>query len=204
MPRLLPAALEKLIDELGRLPGVGQRTAERYAYYLLRADQRINDSLATAVHDIHALVKTCPITFALIDSDEEVSALYTDSDRDKKLIAVVEEPLDIVALERTGLFKGTYHVLGGAMSPIDGIGPEQLHIPELLKRVREDEVGELIIATNASVEGESTALFLQKHIRDAGLDVKMSRLARGIPVGVDLEYADQITLGHALDGRRSF
>ena len=204
MPRLLPVALEKLIDELGRLPGVGQRTAERYAYYLLRADQRINDSLATAVHDIHALVKTCPITFALIDSDEEVSALYTDSDRDKKLIAVVEEPLDIVALERTGLFKGTYHVLGGAMSPIDGIGPEQLHIPELLKRVREDEVGELIIATNASVEGESTALFLQKHIRDAGLDVKMSRLARGIPVGVDLEYADQITLGHALDGRRSF
>jgi len=204
VPRLLPVALEKLIDELGRLPGVGQRTAERYAYYLLRADQRINDSLATAVHDIHALVKTCPITFALIDADEEVSALYTDSDRDKKLIAVVEEPLDIVSLERTGLFKGTYHVLGGAMSPIDGIGPEQLHIPELLKRIREDEVAELIIATNASVEGESTALFLQKHIRDAGMDVKMSRLARGIPVGVDLEYADQITLGHALEGRRNF
>jgi recombination protein RecR len=204
VPRLLPVALEKLIDELGRLPGVGNRTAERYAYYLLRADQRINDSLATAVHDIHALVKTCPITFALIDADEDVSTLYSDSDRNKKLIAVVEEPLDIVSLERTGLFKGTYHVLGGAMSPIDGIGPEQLHIPELLKRIREDEVEELIIATNASVEGESTALFLQKHIRDAGLDVKMSRLARGIPVGVDLEYADQITLGHALEGRRSF
>jgi len=204
VPRLLPAALEKLIDELGRLPGVGQRTAERYAYYLLRADQRINDSLATAIHDVHALVKTCPVTFALIDADEEVSALYSDSDRDRQLIAVVEEPLDIVALERTGQFKGTYHVLGGAMSPIDGIGPEQLHIPELLKRINEDEVAELIIATNASVEGESTALFLQKHIRDAGLDVKMSRLARGIPVGVDLEYADQITLGHALEGRRSF
>jgi recombination protein RecR len=204
VPRLLPAALEKLIDELGRLPGVGQRTAERYAYYLLRADQRINDSLATAVHDIHALVKTCPVTFALIDADEEVSALYADSDRDRKLIAVVEEPLDIVALERTGQFKGTYHVLGGAMSPIDGIGPEQLHIPELLKRIADDEVEELILATNASVEGESTALFLQKHIRDAGLDVKMSRLARGIPVGVDLEYADQITLGHALEGRRNF
>jgi recombination protein RecR len=204
VPRLLPAALEKLIDELGRLPGVGQRTAERYAYYLLRADQRINDSLATAVHDIHALVKTCPVTFALIDADEEVSVLYADSDRDRKLIAVVEEPLDIVALERTGQFKGTYHVLGGAMSPIDGIGPEQLHIPELLKRIADDEVEELILATNASVEGESTALFLQKHIRDAGLDVRMSRLARGIPVGVDLEYADQITLGHALEGRRNF
>ncbi|HBO64962.1 TPA: recombination protein RecR [Candidatus Saccharibacteria bacterium] len=202
MARLLPIALEKLIDELGRLPGVGQRTAERYAYYLLRADQRINDSLATAIHDVHALVKTCPVTFALIDTDEEVSPLYSDPSRDKKLIAVVEEPLDIVALERTGQFKGTYHVLGGAMSPIDGIGPEQLHIPELLKRIEEDAVEEVIIATNASVEGESTALFLQRHIQETGSTVKMSRLARGIPVGVDLEYADQITLSHALEGRR--
>lgn len=204
MARLLPVALEKLIDELGRLPGVGNRTAERYAYYLLKADQRINDSLATAVHDIHARVKTCPITFALIDADDDVSALYSDPDRDRTLVAVVEEPLDIVALERTGQFKGTYHVLGGAMSPIDGIGPEQLHIPELMKRIQDDGVKELIIATNASVEGESTALFLQKHIRDAEVDVTMSRLARGIPVGVDLEYADQITLGHALEGRRNF
>lgn len=202
MARLLPIALEKLIDELGRLPGVGQRTAERYAYYLLRADQRINDSMATAIHDVHALVKTCPVTFALIDADEDVSPLYSDSDRDKKLVAVVEEPLDIIALERTGQFKGTYHVLGGAMSPIDGIGPEQLHIPELVKRIADDEVEEVIIATNASVEGESTALFLQRHIQETGSTVKMSRLARGIPVGVDLEYADQITLSHALEGRR--
>jgi len=202
MARLLPVALEKLIDELGRLPGVGQRTAERYAYYLLRTDQRINDSLATAIHDVHAQVKTCPITFALISADDEVSSLYSDSSRDKKLVAVVEEPLDIVALERTGQFKGTYHVLGGAMSPIDGIGPEQLHIPELISRLTSDGVEEVIIATNASVEGESTALFLQKHIKDAGIDIKISRLARGIPVGVDLEYADQITLSHALEGRR--
>lgn len=203
MARLLPVALEKLIDELGRLPGVGQRTSERYAYYLLRADQRINDSLSTAIHDIHARVKTCPITFALIDADEEVSALYSDSSRDKKLVAVVEEPLDIVALERTGQFKGTYHVLGGAMSPIDGIGPEQLHIPELIQRLTADGVEEVIIATNASVEGESTALFLQKHINDAGIDIRLTRLARGIPVGVDLEYADQISLSHALEGRRT-
>lgn len=203
MARLLPLALEKLIDELGHLPGVGQRTAERYAYYLLRANQRINDSLATAIHDVHAQVKTCPVTFALIDAEESVSSLYSDPSRNKKLIAVVEEPLDIVALERTGQYKGTYHVLGGAMSPIDGIGPEQLHIPELLKRLEEDDVEEIIIATNASVEGESTALFLQKHIQDAGINVKMSRLARGIPVGVDLEYADQITLSHALEGRRA-
>lgn len=203
MARLLPAALEKLIDELGRLPGVGSRTAERYAYYLLRADQRINDSLATAIHDVHELVKTCPVTFALIDADQELSPLYSDPERDKTLIAVVEEPLDIVALERTGQFNGTYHVLGGAISPIDGIGPEQLHIPELLSRLKKDAVKEIIIATNASVEGESTALFLQKYIHDAGLTVEMSRLARGIPVGVDLEYADQMTLSHALQGRRS-
>ena len=108
-----------------------------------------------------------------------------------------------MALERTGQYQGTYHVLGGAMSPIDGIGPEQLHIPELMKRIADDEVEEVIIATNASVEGESTALFLQRQIRDAGLNIRLSRLARGIPVGVDLEYADQITLGHALEGRRT-
>ena len=203
MALLLPAALEKLIDELGRLPGVGQRTAERYAYYLLRTDQRVNDSLSAAIHDVHELVKTCPVTFALINVDEEVSPLYADASRDKKTIAVVEEPLDIVALERTGQYQGTYHVLGGAMSPIDGIGPEQLHIPELMKRIADDEVEEVIIATNASVEGESTALFLQRQIRDAGLNIRLSRLARGIPVGVDLEYADQITLGHALEGRRT-
>lgn len=203
MAHLLPVALEKLIDELGRLPGVGSRTAERYAYFLLKADQHINTSLSTAIHDIHSLVKTCPVTFALIDADEEVSPLYSDPDRDKTLVAVVEEPLDIVALERTGQFKGTYHVLGGAISPIDGVGPEQLHIPELLKRLVDDNVKEVIIATNASVEGESTALFLQRHIQDAGITIEMSRLARGIPVGVDLEYADQITLTHALEGRRS-
>ena len=203
MAHLLPVALEKLIDELGRLPGVGSHTAERYAYFLLKADQHINTSLSTAIHDIHSLVKTCPVTFALIDADEELSPLYSDADRDRSLIAVVEEPLDIVALERTGQFKGTYHVLGGAISPIDGIGPEQLHIPELLKRLIDDDVKEIIIATNASVEGESTALFLQRHIQDAGITVAMSRLARGIPVGVDLEYADQITLTHALEGRRA-
>lgn len=202
MARLLPTALEKLIDELGRLPGVGSRTAERYAYYLLRSDQHLNDKLGTAIQDIHAKVKTCPVTFALIDADQDVSPLYDDPERDKTTIAVVEEPLDIVALERTGQFKGTYHVLGGAISPIDGIGPEQLHIPELVKRIADDNVSELIIATNASVEGESTALFLQRHLHDLGITIDMSRLARGIPVGVDLEYADQITLSHALEGRR--
>ena len=202
MAHILPAALSRAIDELGRLPGVGARTAERYAYFLLRSDSHATDKLASAIADLHDGVKTCPITFALIDADEDVSSLYTDSGRSKQLIAVVEEPLDIVALERTGQYHGTYHVLGGAISPIDGIGPEQLHIPELLKRIEEDGVEEVIIATNASVEGESTALFLQRHIQNSGSSVILSRLARGIPVGVDLEYADQITLTHALEGRR--
>ncbi|QHU91229.1 recombination protein RecR [Candidatus Saccharibacteria bacterium oral taxon 955] len=203
MPELLPKTLAKVIDELGRLPGVGARTAERYAYYLLRSDARASESLSHAISGLHSGVKTCPKTFALIDSEEEISHLYVDESRNKKLVAVVEEPLDIIALEKTGHFSGTYHVLGGAISPIDGIGPEQLHIPELLKRLRDDEVEEVIIATNASVEGESTALFIQRQIKEANIETKLSRLARGIPVGVDLEYADQITLSHALEGRRA-
>lgn len=203
MSSLLPKALLEVIDELGRLPGVGARTAERYAYYLLRAQPSVTDKLASSLERLHSGVKSCPVTFALIDASEDVSPLYSGHGRDKTTIAVVEEPLDIVALERTGQYHGTYHVLGGAISPIDGIGPEQLHIPELMDRIAKDSVQELIIATNASVEGESTALFLQRHIQDAGIDVKMSRLARGIPVGVDLEYADQITLSHALEGRRT-
>lgn len=201
--QLLPKALTDLIEELGKLPGVGARTAERYAYFVLKSDTRTAERLGVALTNVHANVKQCPVTFALIDADEEVSPLYSDTDRDKSLIAVVEEPLDIVALERTGQYRGTYHVLGGAISPIDGVGPEQLHIPELIERIKADQVKELIIATNASVEGESTALFLQKYVKDAGVDIMMSRLARGIPVGVDLEYADQITLSHALEGRRS-
>lgn len=203
MSQILPSALLDAIEELGRLPGVGARTAERYAYYLLRAQPATAEKLARSLTNLHTGVKQCPVTFALIDADQDVSPLYADPSRDRTTIAVVEEPLDIIALERTGQYHGTYHVLGGAISPIDGIGPEQLHIPELIKRIEDDNVQELIIATNASVEGESTALFLQRHIQEAGITVKMSRLARGIPVGVDLEYADQITLSHALEGRRT-
>lgn len=204
MPQpILPRGLRTLIDELGRLPGVGARTAERYAYALLRSSPQKSRQLADSLSQLHASVKTCPKTFALIDADESVSPLYSDERRNKQLIAVVEEPLDIVAIERTDQFHGTYHVLGGAISPIDGIGPEQLHVPELIQRIKDDDVTEVIIATNASVEGESTALFLQRYIQDAGLKLTITRLARGIPAGVDLEYADQITLGHALKGRRT-
>lgn len=198
--QILPKALTSLIDELGRLPGVGPRTAERYAYYLLRGDPHQAKRLAESVATLHDKVDYCKKTFALVEKGQALSPLYTDPARAKQLVAVVEEPLDVVALERTGQFKGTYHVLGGAISPIDGIGPEQLHIPELLARIDEDHVEEIILAMNASVEGESTALYLQKQIGDR--QVRVTRLARGLPVGVDLEYADQITLGHALEGRR--
>jgi recombination protein RecR len=199
---ILPKALLQLIDELGKLPGVGPRTAERYAYDLLRRDPGVASRLANAIVHLHQGVAYCPKTFALIEKDQKLSPLYTDPDRDKAVVAVVEEPLDVVALERTGHFKGTYHVLGGVISPIDGVGPDQLHIPELLARLRDDTVKEVILATNASVEGESTALYLQRQISEAAPDVKVTRLARGLPVGVDLEYADQITLGHALEGRQ--
>ena len=200
---ILPKALTALIDEFGNLPGVGPRTAERYAYAALRREPGQSKRLAQALNELHQRVKTCPVTFALIDDGDDVSPLYADSRRNRQLICVVEEPLDIMALERTGQFDGTYHVLGGAISPIDGIGPEQLHIPELIERIKNDGVTEIIIATNASVEGESTAMFLQRYIQEAGLTLTVSRLARGIPVGVDLEYADQITLSHALEGRRT-
>lgn len=201
MANILPTALTRVIDELGKLPGVGVRTAERYAYSLLRSNPQTSSKIASALANLHEGVKYCPVTFALIDASDDVSELYTDPSRDKTIIAVVEEPLDIVSLEKTGKYHGTYHVLGGAISPIDGIGPEQLHVPELVKRIKEDNASELIIATNASVEGESTSLFIQKYIKDAGVSIKMSRLARGIPVGIDLEYADQITLAHALEDR---
>ena len=164
--QLLPRALTTLIDELGNLPGVGVRTAERYAYHLLRTKAESNKRLSNSIANLKANVKYCPATFALIDSDEEISPLYADPTRNKKVIAVVEEPLDIIALERTGQYNGTYHVLGGVISPIDNIGPEQLHIKELVIRIKQDEVEEIIIATNASVEGESTALFLQRYIKE--------------------------------------
>ncbi len=198
---LLPPALETLIDALGNLPGVGTRTAERYAYFLLRHDPSKSHQLAQALSDLHSGIAYCPKTFALISADEEVSPLYTDPKRDKKLVAVVAEPLDIVAIEKTGAFHGTYHVLGGLVSPIDGISPDQLHIAELLRRIDDDKVEEIILATNASVEGESTALYIQQQL--AGRTVKISRLARGLPVGADLEYADQITLSRALEGRQT-
>lgn len=197
----IPQSLARVIEAFGQLPGVGPRTAERYAYYLLRSDPQWALELAQSLNALHSGVSLCPKTFALIESGQKFSSLYSDPRRSKQLVAVVADPFDIVALEKTNSFSGTYHVLGGLVSPLEGIGPEDLHIAELLKRVDEDKVKELILATNASVEGESTALLISQVLQ--GKKVKLTRLARGLPVGVDLEYADQITLTRALEGRQA-
>lgn len=198
---MLPQALTNAIEALSMLPGVGPRTAERYAYYLFNANEKVSESIVEALSALHSSVKTCPVTFALIDASEEMSEFYTDPERDRSTILVVEEPLDIYAIEQTKGYHGTYHVLGGAISPIDGITPEQLHIGELIKRVNKDNVKEVIIATNPSVEGESTALLLEKLLHEQNPALKLTRLARGLPLGVDLSYADQITLSAALENR---
>ena len=198
---MLPQALRQAIDALGSLPGVGSRTAERYAYYLFRANPRVTDSIVKSLQTLHSGVKSCPVTFALIDAADDISPLYSDPDRDKKSVLVVEEPLDIYAIEQAKVYKGTYHVLGGAISPIDGISPEQLHIKELISRVEKDSVTEVIIATNPSVEGESTALLLQRTLSEKYPQLKITRLARGLPLGVDISYADQITISAAFENR---
>ncbi len=201
MASVLPSALQTVIDALGVLPGVGPRSAERYAYYLLRTDPAKSERLSEAISKLHSGVKHCPQTFALIGAGQGISPLYSDPQRDKTVVAVVEDPFDIVALEKMGQFKGTYHSLGGLISPIDNIGPEKLHVNELVSRVSADKVEEIILATNASVEGESTALYIADALK--GKKVKITRLARGLPIGLDLEYADQITLARALEGRQA-
>lgn len=201
MDSVIPKPLREVIEALEQLPGVGPRTAERYAYFLLKADAFKSEGLASALSGLHDGIRYCPKTFALIDSKLELSPLYTDPTRDKRQVAVVADPFDIVAIEKTGSFRGTYHVLGGLVSPIDNIGPDQLHIDELIRRLDDDKVEELILATNASVEGESTALLITQKVGKR--KVKLTRLARGLPVGVDLEYADQITLTRALEGRQT-
>ena len=198
---VIPRALQNLIDELGNLPGVGSRTAERYALALLKTDAATASTLAGALANLHEGINYCKKTFALTEPGLDISPLYSDPARDKQTVMVVADPLDIVALEKTGEYQGTYHVLGGLLSPIDNIGPTQLHLEELFARIKDDKVTEVILATNASVEGESTALYIQKQLSEQS--VKLSRLARGIPVGVDIEYTDQLTLTRALQHRQA-
>jgi recombination protein RecR len=204
-----PKAVQRLIDEFSRLPGIGPKSASRLTYFLLRGDGQQPRDLAAALVELKERTRACPNCFNITDaapveqaapgSATAVCAVCADPARQNGLVCVVEEPLDVLAIERTREFKGRYHVLGGAISPVEGVGPEDLKIRELVERLQREPVREVILATNISLEGEATAMYLQKQI--APLGVRVTRLARGLPVGGDLEYADETTLARALQGR---
>jgi recombination protein RecR len=196
---LFDAPIQDLVDELGRLPGIGPKSAQRIAFFLLRVGNEEALRLARAIVEVKEKVTTCPICFNIAVGER--CGICSDATRDQSLLCVVEDPRDVVAVERASSYRGRYHVLGGALSPIEGIGAEQLHIKELIDRVENDHVAEVIICTNPNLEGDTTAMYLARVLRPCG--TKVTRLASGIPVGADLEYADEQTLGRALDGRRA-
>jgi recombination protein RecR len=192
------APLARLIDEFHKLPGIGPKSAQRLAYYLLRMPPAEAQALAAAILEVKERVTLCSICQNVTEVDP--CRVCSDDGRDRATICVVEEPLDILALERSGSYRGLYHVLHGAISPMDGIGPEDLKVGELLNRLRGDSVSEIILATNPNLEGEATSMYLTRLLKP--LVVKVTRLARGLPVGGDLEYADDVTLARALEGRQ--
>jgi recombination protein RecR len=192
--------IQDLIDELGRLPGVGPKSAQRIAFHIIQSDRIDVSRLAEILKTVKERVKFCTTCGNI--SEEELCRICKDPRRDNSSICVVEESKDVLAIEKTREFKGKYHVLGGAISPIDGIGPESLRIKELMTRLAQTQINEVIIATDPNLEGEATATYLTRLIKPLG--VKVSRLASGLPVGGDLEYADEITLGRAFEGRRSY
>ena len=191
--------VQDLIDELGRLPGVGPKSAQRIAFHLLKLSKGDAMRLAAAIEEAKDRVTWCQRCFNL--SEGELCGICDDDRRDGHLVCVVEEPKDLVAVEKTGEFKGRYHVLGGAISPIEGIGPDQLRVKELLARIEPEGVTEIILCTNPNIEGEATAMYLGRLLSPLGISV--TRIASGLPVGGDLEYADELTLGRALEGRRA-
>jgi len=197
---ILPEPVQNLIYAFERLPGVGPKTASRLAFFLLRAPDNLSEDLAEALKALKTATGFCKICYNITLADQEICEICTDPRRDKQSICVVEEPLDVLALERTGGFQGRYHVLHGVLSPIEGIVPEDLKIRPLIERVKQDQVKEVIIATNPSMEGDATALYLRQQLIPLG--PRITRLARGLPVGGDLEYADQNTLLRALAGRQ--
>jgi recombination protein RecR len=193
-----PGPINRLIAELTKLPGVGQRTAQRLAFHVLRAEEQEALGLADAIREVKQKVTLCERCFNLAEGP--LCRICADEGRDRSVICVVEEPADVIPIERTHEYRGLYHVLGGALSPIDGIDPEDLRIDELVRRVREGDVGEVVLATNPTTTGEATALHIAELLRG---DARVTRLASGLPVGADLEHADEVTLGRALAGRRS-
>jgi recombination protein RecR len=190
--------ITRLLEELERLPGVGPKSAQRIAFHILKGDDETANHLAEAITEVKRTIHFCSRCFNF--ASEDLCEYCADSKRDQTMICVVEEPRDVVAIERTGEFRGTYHVLQGAISPIDGIGPEQLRVRELILRLEDGSVTEVVVATNPNVEGETTAVYLARLIKPLG--VKVTRIASGLPVGGDLEYADEVTLGRALEARR--
>lgn len=196
-PSAIPRPVQALIDELSRLPGIGPKSASRLTYFLLRQPPEQSKSLADALVEMKERTRFCSICFNMTEADP--CPLCQDEQREATSICVVEEPLDVIAIERTRAFKGRYHVLHGAISPVEGIGPDDLRIKELLSRLQSRKINEVILATNPSYEGEATSMYLQKQI--APLGIKVTRLARGLPIGGDLEYADETTLARALEGR---
>ncbi|MBI4022851.1 recombination protein RecR [Candidatus Berkelbacteria bacterium] len=200
--RHLPKSIQRVMEELGKLPGIGPKSAGRLAFYLVKRPREQAELLGDAIRHLHETIRFCSTCFNLTEADP--CLICTDQHRDAALLCVVEQPLDTVALEKTE-FNGRYHVLGGAISPIDGIGPAQLRLRELIERLKRDPaIKELVIATNPSLEGEATALYLQKQITEAGLKIQITRIAHGLPMGGDLEYADAVTLTRAMEGRRAY
>lgn len=196
----VPAPLTRVMEELGRLPGIGPKTAQRLSFYILRTPRDSVERLAAALVDVKARIRFCDECFFIAEGER--CAICLSSRRDRAVLCVVEEPLDVMAIERTGEYNGIYHVLHGALSPIDGIGPGELKIAELVSRLRREPVSEVILACDPDMEGEATAVYLAQQL--APLGVRTSRLAHGLPVGGELEYADELTLARAFSGRRSF
>jgi recombination protein RecR len=193
--------VQRLVTELSRLPGIGTRTAQRLAFHLLRVPAEEATALADAIREVKERIGFCEVCFNLAEGPR--CTICTDERRDRGLICVVEEPSDVIPIERTHEYRGVYHVLGGALSPIDGVDPEDLHIAELYDRVAAGGVREVVLATNPTTTGEATALHIATGLRERSPDVSVTRLASGLPVGADLEYADEVTLGKALSGRRT-
>ena len=198
MSSAVPEPVTRLIEAFSRLPGIGPKTASRLTYYLLRAPDELSQTLATAIADLKAKTRYCSVCYNITEDDP--CAICRDPNRDQTQVVVVEDPLDVLAVERTGAYQGRYHVLHGAISPVEGIGPDDLKIRELVARVQREGILEVIIATNPGMEGDATAMYLQRQLAPTG--VKITRLARGLPVGGDLEYVDAVTLLRALQGRR--
>ena len=193
-------SLEKLIEQFSKFPGIGKKTAQRMAFFVLKERKEEAETLAQAILDMKNKVSYCSVCFNI--TEEDPCSICRDEKRDRSMICVVEEANDVVALEKTNQYHGLFHVLGGVLSPLDGVGPDELKIKELLSRLKDGEVKEVIIATNPNTEGEATAIYLSKLIKP--LNIKVTRIARGLPAGGDLEYADQITLANALEGRVEF